>query len=94
MLQREHSVIVSTFNKLPFVIKIFALSTFEWPFNTGSKILCKKFPSIRARKGLRFLLVCFFNQDSEKMHIFRPRENHVLNLKRIIMENAFTKYAL
>ena len=24
-----------TFNKLPFVIKIFVLSIFEWPFYTG-----------------------------------------------------------
>ena len=30
MLQGEHSVILSTFIKLPFVIKIFVLSIFEW----------------------------------------------------------------
>ena len=35
MLQGEHSAILSTFIKLQFVIKIFALSTFEWPFYTG-----------------------------------------------------------
>ena len=35
MLQGEHSAILSTFIKLPFVIKIFVLSTFEWPFYTG-----------------------------------------------------------
>ena len=29
MLQREHSAILSTFIKLPFVIKIFVLSIFE-----------------------------------------------------------------
>ena len=28
----EHSVILSTFIKLPFVVKIFVLSTFESPF--------------------------------------------------------------
>ena len=28
----EHSVILLTFIKLPFVIKIFVLSIFEWPF--------------------------------------------------------------
>ena len=28
-------VILSTFIKLPFVIKIFVLSIFEWPFYTG-----------------------------------------------------------
>ena len=35
MLQWEHSAIPLTFIKLPFVIKIFVLSIFEWPFNTG-----------------------------------------------------------
>ena len=35
MLQGEHSEILSTFIKLPFVIKIFILSIFEWPFYTG-----------------------------------------------------------
>ena len=35
MLQGEHSVILLTFIKLPFVIKIFVLSIFEWPFYTG-----------------------------------------------------------
>ena len=42
MLQREHSAIplehsaiLSTFIKLPFAIKIFVLSIFEWPFYTG-----------------------------------------------------------
>ena len=32
MLQGEHSAILSTFIKLPIVIKIFVLSIFEWPF--------------------------------------------------------------
>ena len=35
MLQVEHSAILSTFIKLPIVIKIFVLSIFEWPFYTG-----------------------------------------------------------
>ena len=35
MLQGEHSAILSIFIKLPFVIKIFVLSIFEWPFSTG-----------------------------------------------------------
>ena len=35
MLHGEHSAILSTFIKLPFVIKIFVLSMFEWPFFTG-----------------------------------------------------------
>ena len=35
MLKREHSTILSTFTKLPFVINIFVLSNFEWPLYTG-----------------------------------------------------------
>ena len=38
MLQGEHSAILSTFIKLPFVIKIFVLSIFEWLFYTGFDI--------------------------------------------------------
>ena len=34
MLQGEHSAILSTFIKLPFSIKIFVLSIFEWPLKT------------------------------------------------------------
>ena len=35
MLKGEHSAKLLTFIKLPFVIKIFVLSIFEWPFYTG-----------------------------------------------------------
>ena len=42
MLQGEHPAIVSTFIKLPFVIKIFVLSIFEWPFYTGFTVLTKQ----------------------------------------------------
>ena len=35
MLQVEHSVILLTFIWLLFVIKIFDLFNFEWPFYTG-----------------------------------------------------------
>ena len=34
-IAKEHSAILSTFIKLQFVIKIFALSIFEWSFKTG-----------------------------------------------------------
>ena len=34
-LRGEHSAILSTFIRLPFVIKIFVFSIFEWPFYTG-----------------------------------------------------------
>ena len=35
MLPLEHSAILLTFIKLPFVIKIFVLSIFDWPFYTS-----------------------------------------------------------
>ena len=34
----RHSAILSTFIKLPFAIKIFVLSIFEWPLKTGFTI--------------------------------------------------------
>ena len=35
MLQGEHSAILSAFIKLPFAIKTFVLSIFEWMLKTG-----------------------------------------------------------
>ena len=50
MLQGEHSAILSTFIKLPFVSKIVVLSNFEWQFYIGFtvypkmyRILCTKY---------------------------------------------------
>ena len=43
MFQWEHSAILLTFINLPFVIKIFVLSIFEWPFDTGFTVLVKIF---------------------------------------------------
>ena len=40
MLQGEHSAILLTCIKLPFVIKTFVLSFFEWPFYTGFTVCC------------------------------------------------------
>ena len=37
----DHSAILVTFIKLSFVIKIFVLSIFEWPFNTGFTV-CRR----------------------------------------------------
>ena len=39
MLQGKHSAKLSTSIKLPFVIKIFVLSIFEWPFNFSQVLL-------------------------------------------------------
>ena len=43
MLQGEHSAILSTFIKLPFVITIFVLSIFEWLFYTGFTQILHRF---------------------------------------------------
>ena len=40
-MKGEHSVILSTFIKLSFVIKIFVLSIFEWPLKTGFTVYAK-----------------------------------------------------
>ena len=37
---KEHSAMLSTFIQLPFVIKMFILSIFEWPFYTGFTVEC------------------------------------------------------
>ena len=58
--QGEHSAILSTFLKLPFVIKIFVLSILEWPFYTGFTVhektsnmaVCHKKNQIRASAEL------------------------------------------
>ena len=39
MLQGEHSAILLTCIRLPFVIKIFVLSIFEWLFYMGFTVL-------------------------------------------------------
>ena len=46
MLQREHSARLPTFVKLPFVIKIFVLSIFEWPFYTGFTVLYRLYETL------------------------------------------------
>ena len=35
----EHSAILSTFIKLPFVFRTFVLSIFEWPLKTGFSVV-------------------------------------------------------
>ena len=43
----EHSAILLTFIKLPFVIKIFVLSIFEWLLKTGFTVVFTGFRSAR-----------------------------------------------
>ena len=51
MLHGEHSAILSTFIKLPFIIKIFVLSIFEWPFHTGFTVLYNSHFSLHDKIG-------------------------------------------
>ena len=46
MLQGEHSAILSTLIRLPFVIEIFVLFIFEWPLKAGFGILGQVWCSI------------------------------------------------
>ena len=46
MLQWEHSAIPGTFIKLPFVIKIFVLSMFEWQLKTGFTVYYTLFSTL------------------------------------------------
>ena len=39
MLQGEHSAILSTFIKLPFALRTFVLTIFEWQLKTGFTVL-------------------------------------------------------
>ena len=46
MLQGEHSAILSTFIKLPFVNRILGLSIFEWPLKTCLTVDYEQFISV------------------------------------------------
>ena len=60
MLQREHSAILSTFIKLPFVIKIFVLSIFEWPLKTGLTVIICMLGNISWLSSTEFSKLLFF----------------------------------
>ena len=50
MLQREHSSILLTFIKLPFVIKIFVFVYFGWPFYSGFTVKpCDLFQFVKCK---------------------------------------------
>ena len=55
MLQGEHSAILSTFIKLPLVIKIFVLFVYEWPLYTG--VTVHAFAARRCYKSSQILCV-------------------------------------
>ena len=63
MLQGEHTAILLTFIKLPFVIKIFVLSILEWPFYTGFTV------GILVLPGLSLILIIIFVQNMLSYYI-------------------------
>ena len=52
MLQWKHSAILSTFIKLPFVIKMFVWSIFEWSLMTGFTVNAKAHLCLHCVRGL------------------------------------------
>ena len=69
MLQWEHSAILATFIKLPFVINIFVWSTFKWPFYTFFIVLCILYSSAILSLGKRKLdALLFLSFDNQVAH--------------------------
>ena len=66
MLQGEHSAILSTFIKLPFVINIFILSIFEWSLKTGFPVISfVHFPRVKQQTvHVKKVLFAFFSTHS------------------------------
>ena len=69
MLQREHSAILSIFIKLPFVIKIFVLSMFEWLLKTGFTVYLIACWKILHYDPLRLLI--FFRKSTFSEMLFK-----------------------
>ena len=68
MLQGEHSALLLTFIKLPFVIKIFVLYIFEWLFYTGFIIKLQQEPV----SSIRCKLACTYSDDSNQAGLGIP----------------------
>ena len=60
MLQGEHSVILLTFIKLPIVIKIFVLSSFEWRFNAGFTVVSYLSATYHVQPNKRIVRLTFY----------------------------------
>ena len=56
MLQWEHSAILSTCIKLPFVMKSFVLSIFEWPLKTGFTVI--NYEALSVKVPVRSTVLC------------------------------------
>ena len=69
MLKGEHSAILSTFIKLPFSIKTFVLSIFEWPLKTGFTVDVSQLnPALYTFKLTYYETICFLICGSKKQN--------------------------
>ena len=67
MLPLEHSAILLTFIKLPFVIKIFVVSIFEWPFYAAFTVQERTTIDMNGRKRVNQDQILF---NRKKSYIF------------------------
>ena len=65
---REHSAILLTFIKLPFVFKTFVLSIFEWPLKTGFTVHPDQLDGKTDEKAKR-LSVALYTVDRDQYHL-------------------------
>ena len=66
----EHSAILSTFIKLPFVIKMFVMSIFEWLFYTGFTVHNSESPKYKQEHRLYRI------QKYSTDYIYKRRNEH------------------
>ena len=78
MLQREHSAILWTFIKLPFVIKIFVLSFLEWSRKTGFTVLLEYF--LLKQEGREGVRVVIMNNRTETFEFEKENSKHMIQL--------------
>ena len=77
MLQGEHSAILSTFIKLPFVFKTFVLSIFKWSLKTGFNVVYLIFLQYSAQVSSNSLI---FNKGALEMNLIgEVMEYHTLD---------------
>ena len=89
-LQRENSAILSTSIKLPFVIKSFVLSIFEWPFYTGFTV----YPSISQpfiwhHLGLDKTFLLFFSTPNWQYSFYFCKKIFVMMLSKSVLMRCF-----
>ena len=90
MLQGEHSAILSTID-LPFVLKTFVLSTFEWPLKTGFTVCILILPLVCLN-----WLQCYRNSETgmyvQACHGTYHFEVYLNCFKNVILQIIFNGY--